>query len=147
MSGTEITCSRKVKIVADTTIKAVLDTLFDVVVLPGGLGGAQALSDSLEVGGILKHHEKEKKYIAAICAAPTALLSHKIGLGKKITSYPSFKDQLSSSYKYVEKKSVVQDGLLITSRGPGTAFTFALRLAKVLVGDVETRKVAGGMLL
>lgn len=47
--------------------------------------------------------------IAAICAAPVALKAHGIAKGKKITSYPSMKDELANEYKYSEDK-VVTDG-------------------------------------
>jgi protein DJ-1 len=101
--------------------------------MPGGLAGSKAMAESALVGEILKHFEKNDKYIAAICAAPTALLKHSIGIGKHITSYPSFKDQLSEKYQYNDVDIVVQDGKLITSRGPYTAFPFALKICENLV--------------
>jgi hypothetical protein len=42
----------------------------------------------------------------AICAAPTALLAHGIGKGKRITSYPAFKDALSADYSYSEVRTL-----------------------------------------
>lgn len=75
------------------------------------------MAESELVGKILKKMENDGKLISAICAAPTALLKHEIFLGKKLTSYPSFKDQLSDKYKYDDESIVVQDGNLITSRG------------------------------
>ena len=72
---------------------------FDCIVLAGGLNGAKNMAESQLVGELLKNQEKSGKFIAAICAAPTALLSHSICLGKSITSYPSVKDQLASQYK------------------------------------------------
>lgn len=119
---------------------------FDVVVLPGGLGGAKALADSKAVGDLLQKQEKSGRICAAICAAPTAFLSHSIGLGKKITSYPAFKDQLSGKYTYLDE-SVVVDGNIVTSRGPGTAFDFGLKLGEILVGAEVTKDAAGKMLL
>jgi protein DJ-1 len=67
--------------------------------LPGGLGGSTAMSKSNLVGEILQKQEKENKLIAAICAAPTVLLSHSIAVGKSLTSYPSMKNQLTDTYK------------------------------------------------
>lgn len=119
---------------------------FDVVVLPGGLGGAKALADSKAVGDLLQKQEKAGRICAAICAAPTAFLSHSIGLGKKITSYPAFKDQLTGKYTYLDE-SVVVDGKIVTSRGPGTAFDFGLKLGEILVGAEVTKDAAGKMLL
>lgn len=41
---------------------------YDVLVLPGGLGGAKAMAESKIVGELLKEQEKTGKWIAAICA-------------------------------------------------------------------------------
>jgi protein DJ-1 len=46
----------------------------------------------------------------------------------------------------VDDKNVVQDGQLITSRGPGTAYDFGLKIAENLVGAEKTEEVAKGML-
>lgn len=127
--------------------RTILQEVFDVVILPGGLGGTEAFIKSQLVGEILKEQESSGRLIAAICAAPLALHAHKIALGKSLTSYPSVKDKLTADYKYVDDKLVVQDGQLITSRGPGTAFAFGLELAKVLVGAEKSKQVSNGLLL
>lgn len=118
-----------------------------MVILPGGLGGTEAFIKSELVGSILKEQESSGRLVAAICAAPLALKAHKIGLGKSLTSYPSVKDKLTADYKYVDDQLVVQDGQLITSRGPGTAYQFALKLVEVLVGEEKSTQVAKGLLL
>lgn len=118
-----------------------------MVILPGGLGGTEAFIKSSLVGDILKSQESNDRLIAAICAAPLALMAHKICLGKSLTSYPSTKDKLASDYKYVDDQIVVQDGKLITSRGPGTTFTFGLKIAEALVGVDKAKEVAKGLLV
>lgn len=115
--------------------------------MPGGLGGTDAFIASSLVGDVLKAQESSGRLVAAICAAPLALKAHKIGLGKSITSYPSVKDKLTDDFKYVDDQIVVQDGQLITSRGPGTAYQFGLKIAEVLVGDEKAKQVASGMLV
>lgn len=105
------------------------------------------MAESELVGKVLKQFESDGKIIAAICAAPTVLLAHSIAIGKNLTSYPSMRDQLESAYKYDDKNIVVQDGQLITSRGPGTAFDFGLKLVEVLVGSEKAKAVASAMLL
>lgn len=125
----------------------IIQNTYDVVVIPGGLGGAKACAESKIVGDILQQQEKAGRLCAAICAGPTAFLSHKIGLGKSITSYPSVKDQLAGQYKYVDDQKVVQDGNIVTSRGPGTAFDFGLKIAEILVGADVAADNAQKMLL
>lgn len=143
-----VICSRGVVICPDAGLSEVSSCSFDAVVLPGGLGGSKALAASLEVGKILKHHETCGKIIAAICAAPTALKTHCIGFGKNITSYPSTEKAMleGDSYNY-KQDNIVVDGTLITSRGPGTAYLFALTLLEQLAGKEKAREVAKGMLV
>ncbi|XP_046820162.1 protein dj-1beta-like isoform X1 [Vespa crabro] len=141
-----VKCSREVKICADTKLANVNDKeKYDVIILPGGLGGAKAFAESAEVGQLLQKQEKENKLIAAICAAPTALKAHGIAKGKKITSYPAMKDQMTDGYEYLEDRVVI-DGNLITSRGPATAFAFGLALVEKLVSKEKAINVAKGML-
>lgn len=106
-----------------------------------------AFANSELVGEVLRTQEQAGRLVAAICAAPVALKVHKIALGKSLTSYPSMKDNLVSDYKYVDGQKVVQDGQLITSQGPGTAFDFGLKLVEVLVGADKANQVAKGLLL
>ncbi|XP_066257609.1 protein dj-1beta isoform X2 [Euwallacea similis] len=143
-----IKCSRNVNIKPDIGIsEASSQGPYDVLVLPGGLGGAKAFTESQLVGELLKEQEKAGKWIAAICAAPTALKAHGVGVGKAVTSYPAMKAQMEGgSYNYKEDKVVV-DGNLITSRGPGTAFDFALTIVDKIVGQEKAIEVAKGMLL
>lgn len=108
--------------------------------------GTEAFIKSSLVGEVLKAQQSSDRLIAAICAAPLALQAHKIGIGKSITSYPSVKDKLTADFKYIEDQIVVQDGKLITSRGPGTAYQFGLKIAEVLVGAEKAKQVANGML-
>ena len=128
----QVLCSRNIKIVADRPLKEVTNEVFDAVILPGGGKGAQSLAASSQVGEILKNHQKEGKVLAAVCAAPTAFLAHDIGKGGKLTSYPAFKEKLEKDYEYSEDRVVV-DGKMVTSRGPGTCFEFAFKLAEILV--------------
>ena len=146
---TLVTCSRDVKIAPDTSLEtAATQGPYDCIVLPGGGQGAAALGSSAAVGQLLQEQEAAGRIIAAICAAPTALLAHRIGLGKKLTSYPApaFKDRLAGSYTYLEERVVV-DGNIITSRGPGTSFEFGLELVKIMVGEEKMKEIASAMLL
>ncbi|XP_017770374.1 PREDICTED: protein deglycase DJ-1-like [Nicrophorus vespilloides] len=144
-----VKCSRGVLINPDTGIEQAMSLApFDALVLPGGLAGSQALAESQEVGKMLKEQEQAGRIIGAICAAPTALKAHGIGVGKNLTSYPSVENSLieGAAYNY-KQDNVVVDGTLITSRGPGTAYNFALTLVEQLVGKEKAQEVAKAMLI
>ncbi|KAF5304229.1 hypothetical protein FQR65_LT08036 [Abscondita terminalis] len=149
LNNKPVKCSRNVVVVPDISLsEATASSTYDAIILPGGLGGAKAFCESKELGQLLKQQEDAGRIVAAICAAPTALNTHSIGLGKDLTSYPSVEEQVMQNAKYNYKTdSVIVHGNLTTSRGPGTAFEFALSLAEQLAGKDKAAQVAKGMLL
>ncbi|XP_073979092.1 protein dj-1beta-like isoform X1 [Rhodnius prolixus] len=140
-------CSRDVVVVPDKSMEeAIKGGPYDAIVLPGGMGGSKSFAASSTLGKILKEQEECGKIVAAICAAPTALKAHGIGLGKCVTCYPGLEKELLDCYKFSEDKVVV-DGNIITSRGPGTAFDFGLALVEKLVGKDKSSSVKKELLL
>uniref|UniRef100_T1IZC7 DJ-1/PfpI domain-containing protein n=1 Tax=Strigamia maritima TaxID=126957 RepID=T1IZC7_STRMM len=144
-----VKCSRDVVILPDKSLTDAISNAatYDVVILPGGLKGAQNLAANQKVGDILKDQEKAGRLIAAVCAAPTALKAHGIGHGKTLTSHPSTKNAMEegSHYKYSEDR-VVEDDQLITSRGPGTCFEFGLAIVTKLEGKEKADSLVAPML-
>lgn len=139
-----IRCSRGVTITPDVGLESV-DGEFDVLVLPGGAEGAQRLAASSKVGEILRQQEQGGRWVAAICAAPIALQAHGVFQHHQLTSHPSVKSQLESWGDYSEHP-VVADRKLITSRGPGTAFPFALRIVGTLTSAQRMVEVRAPMM-
>ena len=140
-----VTCSRGLRLLPDVALGDVAGS-FDAVVLPGGAQGAENLGNSPLVGRHLKTQWQRGRIVAAVCAAPLALLRHEIGLGQTLTSHPSVADSLRGAYIFSSDR-VVESGFLITSQGPGTCFEFALRLLRRLRGPEVERDVAGPLLL
>ena len=129
-----VTGSRKTVLVPDTTLDQVKDDDFDMLVLPGGLPGADHLDQDIRVREMLLRMAAGDRYTAAICAAPKVLASAGLLDHKKATSFPGAMDPATiTGLDYVDDP-VVQDGKVITSRGPGTAMDFALALIENLVG-------------
>ncbi|XP_047342553.1 protein DJ-1 homolog B-like [Impatiens glandulifera] len=125
----EILASRKVKLVADTLLQDAAKLSYDLIVLPGGLGGAQAFSKSDILVEMLKNQLEANKPYGAICASPALVLEpHGLLKGKKATAFPAMCSKLSDQSE-VENRVVV-DGNLITSRGPGTSIEFALAIVE-----------------
>jgi len=144
--GDAVKCSRDIMILPDKSLDDAMGDMYDAVVLPGGGPGAKALAASDKVKSVLESHDGAGKIIAAICAAPTALQAHGIGKGKNVTSYPAFKEALSADYNYTESMVEV-DGNIVTSRGPGTAVDFALKIVNILAGEEKAIKIGEAMLV
>jgi 4-methyl-5(b-hydroxyethyl)-thiazole monophosphate biosynthesis len=141
-----VVCSRGVVIVADKKIDDCAAEHYDLIALPGGMPGAERLRDSQTLIDMLDRQAAAGKPHAAICATPAvALQPHGFLDGKKATAHPAFVDKLADGS--AAEIRVVADGVLTTSRGPGTAFEFALALVKQLYGEEKMVEVAGPMVM
>lgn len=137
--------SRGVVLVPDTTLDEALQHSYDIVVLPGGLPGADYLRDDARIIKLLREMAENGKYTAAICAAPRVLAHAGLLDGKRATSFPGSLDSATvPGLDYLEQ-SVVTDGRVITSRGPGTAMDFALELIEKLSGKQKRDEVEAGL--
>ncbi|MEW8147465.1 MAG: DJ-1 family glyoxalase III, partial [Candidatus Thiodiazotropha endolucinida] len=129
-----VKASRGITLVPDTTLDAVMDQAFDMMVLPGGLPGADNLDADPRIHEMLKRLNQQGKFTAAICAAPKVLAGAGLLQGRRATSYPGVLDNMDLPQVDVQLERVVSDDRVITSRGPGTAMDFALELIEQLSG-------------
>ena len=135
--------SRGVVIQPDTTLDEALAHSYDIVVLPGGQPGTNHLKADARVLSLVQDMARQGKYVAAICAAPSVLATAGLLDGRHATSFPG---ALTPFQKVLRQDvATVEDGKLITSRGPGTAMDFALLLAERLVGKAKRQEVEAGL--
>ncbi|CAF0932624.1 unnamed protein product [Rotaria sordida] len=158
-----VKCSRHVRVVPDKSLDDIKNNQYDCVVIPGGNDGSKAIAANVDVGQILTKHYQNEKIIAAICAGPRALLSHKIGFDHKhtITCYPTVRKEFTDGEPYkldipdhpVCYSKHIEEGIekkeyhLVTSQGPGTTMVFALKLIELLKSKDEATKVKDGLLV
>lgn len=138
--------SRKVRVIPDAALASVTGH-FDVLVLPGGAEGARRLATSELVGERLKTFSREGRLVAAVCAAPLALQAHQVFAGRAMTCHPSVASRIAMFGKLDQRSSVVEDGNLITSQGPGTSFLFALTIVRRVMGETRAAEVERGLVL
>ncbi len=136
-----VKCSRGVVLLPDTTLDEVVSENFDMVVLPGGLPGADHLENDSRIRELLQRMAREGRYTAAICAAPKVLAVAGLLESREATSYPGVLEAMELPSTRLLQKPVVADGGVITSRGPGTAMDFALALVEKLLGEEARRSV------
>lgn len=140
-----IRASRDVVLMPDTTLDEALKEEYDMVVLPGGGGGSDILEQDARIRELLIKMANSEKYTAAICAAPKVLASAGLLDNKQATSYPGVIDKMDIPGMQYKEDAVVQDGKIITSRGPGTAMDFSLTLIETLVGKEIRQTVEAGL--
>ncbi len=140
-----VRCSRGVVITPDTSLDEALKRDYDMLVLPGGMPGAQHLREDARIQALIQKMVDEDRYTAAICAAPTVLAAAGVLAGRRATSYPGFLDKMGLDDVEVTGEALVHDGKVITSRGPGTAMDFALALIEALLGRQKRDEVEAGL--
>jgi 4-methyl-5(b-hydroxyethyl)-thiazole monophosphate biosynthesis len=154
-TGRAVTGAHAVTVEADATLAELAGNrgadFWDAAVCPGGLPGASNLAASKELGALLTEMDRAGKWICAICAAPALVLAP-LGLlaGRKFTCYPGMEQSVPSTPSkgalYCEDR-VVEDGKILTSRGPGTAGFFAAAIVGRLAGKAEEEKLLRTALL
>ncbi len=133
-----VKASRGVVLVPDVTLEQVENDFFDLLVLPGGLPGADNLNEDSRIHSLLHRTHANGGLVAAICAAPKVLANSGLLSGKKATSFPGVLKGVQVNGLQLVDESVVVDNRIITSRGPGTAIDFTLTLIELLT-DTSTK--------
>ena len=144
LDGATARGARGVAFSCDAALEDLAD--WDALILPGGGPGAKRLSESETVRRAVDKTLSNGAWLAAICAAPAAVLgAHGYLQGKRFTGYPGTEQDGFGGTYVVEP--VVVDGRLITSRGVGTAAAFGLKLVEILAGSEKAAEVAQATLL
>lgn len=144
----EIVCSRGVRLLADARLVDVADEKFDVVVLPGGVKGAECFRDSTLLVATVQQTHNEGRLVAAICAAPALVLEHHnlFPVGN-MTGFPGLKDKIAAT-KWMDQRVVYDRRVnLVTSQGPGTSIDFALKIVFLLLGREKAEEIAWQLVL
>ncbi|OHD55249.1 MAG: thiamine biosynthesis protein ThiJ [Spirochaetes bacterium GWF1_51_8] len=136
--------SHGIAVTPDVRIEDVNSAEYDMIVLPGGQPGTKNLKGSHSVLSLVKEFYAKGKLVGAICAAPTVLHEAGILKDKKATSFPGYEPEMPDA-NYVSE-TVVWDGNIVTSRGPGTAAAFALSIVAKLGVRAEAEKLKNDML-
>lgn len=137
--------AHKIEVKADKLFKEVNYDYIDMIILPGGMPGSKNLEEHTGLSEKIKSFADKGKYLAAICAAPMVYGKMGLLINHNAISYPGFESFLEGA-KIVDEK-VVQSDKIITSKGPGTALYFGLKLVEILKGKNIARDIKKAMLI
>lgn len=134
-----VTGSHNIKVNADTTTSEVSPFDIEMVILPGGLPGADNLYADKTVHMFIDKAYESKAYLAAICAAPRVYGKKGLLKNVKATCYPGSEVYLEGA-RYSDE-GVVRDGMFITAKGMGKSIDFAYELIAVLKDKDTAEKI------
>ena len=142
LDGPLVTGSHGIAVQADIALDAAAADDYAMIVLPGGMPGAERLKNDPRVISLLRRFAADGRYTAAICAAPGVLAHAGLLDERAATSFPGFLTADSAPGIRLREDPVVVDGKVVTSRGAGTAMEFALALVGLLAGPEVQQQVA-----
>ncbi len=146
ITGRDVTGSHGIRITADLLPEEATDPV-DLLILPGGIPGADHLDASVETDRLIQKTLDENGRLAAICAAPYVLGKRGLLAGKKATCYPSEKFRSRLLNAEILDCPVVTDGNVTTAAGMGAAFAFSVELLSLMAGREVAGKIASAALI
>lgn len=103
---------------------------YDAIVLPGGANNPDQLRVNPVVQDFVRAFAEAGKPVGAICHAPWILIDAGLAEGRKLTSWPTIRQDLKNAGANVVDSEVVVDQGLITSRGPDDLPAFCAKLVE-----------------
>lgn len=131
----QVTGSHAITVQADKVWEGDL-SIYDMIVLPGGLPGSDNLRDDERLITALQEAYRTGKWLAAVCAAPKVLGRAGLLEGRRYTCFPGVETEIAQGD--FRPEVVIEDGGIITGRGAGTSLAFAYKLVEVLGGDAAS---------
>ena len=105
--------------------------------------GTTNLDNSEKVCELVSYCAEKDRYLLSICAAPSVLGHMGLLEGKKATCYPGFEDELKGAVYTAQ--SAVQDGKIITGKGPGATVDFASLIISALKSEALASDLRSAM--
>lgn len=116
------------KIRVDRTLGEAKPDDYDASMLPGGVINPDMLRLDPTAIDFVRHFVRSGKPVAAICHGPWTLIDAGGVKGKKMTSWPSLRTDLSNAGAYWLDEPVVTDNGLVTSRKPDDVPAFVHKM-------------------
>ncbi|HEX4504848.1 MAG TPA: type 1 glutamine amidotransferase domain-containing protein [Alphaproteobacteria bacterium] len=123
------------KITVDRKLGTVKPDAYDALVLPGGVANPDSLRIDKDATSFIQHFVDAGKPIAAICHGPWTLIESGFVRGKRMTSWPSLKTDLTNAGADWVDEKVVRDGTLVTSRKPDDLPAFCKEVIAMIAED------------
>jgi protease I len=111
---------------------------FDALLLPGGTVNPDKLRTEDAAVQFVGSFMRSGKPVASICHGPWTLVEADVVRGRRLTSWPSVRTDLSNAGAEVVDEEVVTDGNLTTSRSPDDLPAFCERIVLEFAPQAST---------
>lgn len=153
LDTTTVSISKQFLVKGAHNISVQADILFEdldplmgtMLVLPGGMPGTKNLDAHNGLQRLIMEYYGKGKRIAAICAAPMILGKLNLLRNSEATCYPGYEEYLTDAI--LSKNRVAESGRIITSKGPGSAIEFALKIVETMSDTETAKRIAKAMIV
>lgn len=118
------------KVYVDKLLERAKADDYDAIMLPGGANNPDQLRTKPQVQKFVRAFAEAGKPMAAICHAPWILIDAGLAKDRKLTSWPTIRQDLRNAGADVVDQELVVDQGLITSRGPDDLPAFCAKLVE-----------------
>ncbi|MCK4551421.1 MAG: DJ-1/PfpI family protein [Tenericutes bacterium] len=122
--------SQGVQVIVDKPMKRVKASDYDGLFIPGG-AHSFVLRETETVKKLVLEFYEQKKWLMAICAAPTVFGIMGIMDSRKYISFPGTEREMKKAIR-VNEASAVRDGIFITGRSVGVIYDFVFEIIKAV---------------
>ncbi len=116
------------KIKVDRTLDEARPEDYAAIVLPGGVANPDQLRTIPKAVAFARHFHDAQKPIAVICHGPWTLVEAGVVKGRKMTSWPSLKTDLTNAGAHWVDQEVVVDMGIVSSRKPDDLKAFCRKM-------------------
>ncbi len=131
--------SKGIKVIPDLLMKKADESNYDGLFIPGG-GHAFILRETESVRELVSKFYENKKWLMAICAAPTVFGMMGIMDNRKYISFPGTEKEMGKAIRMNDLK-VVRDGIFITARSVGAVYDFVFEIIRTVINEKAVEKL------
>jgi len=126
----------------DGTVPNMKADSFDALMLPGGVMNPDKLRTNTDAVSFVRDFFSAGKPVAAICHAPWLVVEAGAAGGRRMTSYPSIRTDVTNAGATWVDESVVTDRGLVTSRSPKDLADFNVKMVEEFSEGAHARQHA-----